>query len=93
MIDCPRAEHVPERGKTRLSRHGASAGRVRAYAAAKGREPPLAHGLAAARQAGIAFLQAGGDGVVSIGIARRMKRFEMDPAALQARVAELTGMP
>jgi hypothetical protein len=89
----PRAEHVPERGKARLSRHGASAGRVRAYAPQKGREPPRAHRLTAARQAGIAFLQAGGDGVVSIGTARRIKRLEMDHAALQARVAELTGMP
>jgi hypothetical protein len=35
-------------------------------------------------------VQAGGDSVVSIGMAWRIKRLETDRAALQARVAELT---
>jgi hypothetical protein len=43
-------------------------------------------------EAGIAFLQPGSGGVVSIGMARRIKRLETDRAALQARVAELTEM-
>ena len=44
-------------------------------------------------EAGVAFLQsAGGEGVVPIGIARRIKKLEADRAALTARVAELTGM-
>ena len=41
-------------------------------------------------EAGVTFLQAGGESVVSIVRARRIKRLETDRAALQARVAELT---
>jgi len=41
-------------------------------------------------EAGVTFLQAGGESVVSIEMARRIKRLETDRAALQARVAELT---
>lgn len=44
-------------------------------------------------EAGIAFLQPDAEGVVSIGMARRIRRLEADRAALQARVAELTGSP
>jgi PilZ domain len=44
-------------------------------------------------EAGIVFLQPDADGVVSIGMARRIRRLEADRAALQARVAELTGTP
>jgi hypothetical protein len=43
-------------------------------------------------EAGIAFLQPGGESVVSIGMARRIKRLEADRAALAARVVELTEM-
>jgi hypothetical protein len=43
-------------------------------------------------EAGIAFLQPGGESVVSIGMARRIKRLEADRAALAARVAELAEM-
>jgi hypothetical protein len=44
-------------------------------------------------EAGVTFLQAGGgQGVVSIETARRIKRLERDRAALAARVAELTEM-
>jgi hypothetical protein len=43
-------------------------------------------------EAGITFLQPGGEGVVPIGMARRIKRLEADRTALKARVAELTGM-
>jgi hypothetical protein len=43
-------------------------------------------------EAGIAFLQPGGEGVVPIGMARRIRRLEADRAALQTRVAELTGL-
>ena len=43
-------------------------------------------------EAGITFLQPGGEGVVPIGMARRIRRLEADRAALQTRVAELTGM-
>lgn len=41
-------------------------------------------------QVGINFLHSGGEAVVPIAMARRMKRLERDRAALQARVAELT---
>jgi hypothetical protein len=41
-------------------------------------------------EAGVTFLQAGGPGVVSIEMARRVKRLEADRAALTARVAALT---
>src|SRR5438309_8605240 len=44
-------------------------------------------------EAGVTFPQsAGGEGVVPIGMARRIRRLETDRAALEARVAELTGM-
>jgi hypothetical protein len=44
-------------------------------------------------EAGVTFLQPAGEGgVVSIGTARRIKRLEVDRAALQTRVAELTEM-
>jgi hypothetical protein len=43
-------------------------------------------------EAGIAFLQPGDEGVVPIGMARRIRRLEADRAALQTRVAELTEM-
>jgi hypothetical protein len=44
-------------------------------------------------EAGVRFLQpAGGEGVVSIGMARRIKKLEAERAALEARVAELTEM-
>jgi hypothetical protein len=44
-------------------------------------------------EAGITFLQAEcGESVVPLGMARRIRRLEADRAALQARVAELTGM-
>jgi hypothetical protein len=44
-------------------------------------------------EAGITFLQSsGGQDVVPIGMARRIKKLETDRAALTARVAELTGM-
>ena len=44
-------------------------------------------------EAGITFLQAGGgESVVPLGMARRIRRLETDRAVLQARVAELTGM-
>jgi hypothetical protein len=42
-------------------------------------------------EAGIAFLQPDAEGVVSIETARRIQRLETDRAALQARIAELTG--
>lgn len=41
-------------------------------------------------EAGIAFLQASGEGVVPLAMARRIKQLEADRSALQARVAELT---
>jgi hypothetical protein len=41
-------------------------------------------------EAGVTFLQPGGEGVVPIAMARRVKRLEAQRAALQARVAELT---
>jgi hypothetical protein len=43
-------------------------------------------------EAGITFLQPAGQGVVSIEMARRVKKLEADRAALAARVAELTEM-
>jgi PilZ domain len=43
-------------------------------------------------EAGISFLQAGGESIVSMAMARRIKRLEADRAALSARVAELTEM-
>ena len=43
-------------------------------------------------EAGVSFVQPGADGIVSIEMARRIRRLETDRAALQARVAELTGM-
>jgi hypothetical protein len=46
-----------------------------------------------ARSAGITLLQANGEGAVPLGMARRIRRLEADRAALQARVAELIGMP
>ena len=42
-------------------------------------------------EAGIVFFQPEAQGVVSIEMARRIKRLETDRAALRARVAELTG--
>lgn len=41
-------------------------------------------------EAGVTFLQAGGESVVSIEMARLIKRLETDRVALRARVAELT---
>ena len=41
-------------------------------------------------EAGVTFLPPGGEGVVSIGMARRIRKLEADRTALQARVAELT---
>jgi hypothetical protein len=43
-------------------------------------------------EAGITFLKAGGEGVVSIEMARRIKKLEAERAALEKRVAELTEM-
>ena len=44
-------------------------------------------------QAGITFLHPrDGPGVVPLGIARRIRKLEADRTALEARVAELTGM-
>jgi hypothetical protein len=43
-------------------------------------------------EAGVTFLQPAGQGVVSIQMARRVKKLEADRAALAARVAELTEM-
>ena len=43
-------------------------------------------------EAGISFLQPAVEGVVPLGMARRIRRLETDRAALEARVAELTGM-
>jgi PilZ domain len=44
-------------------------------------------------EAGITFLHSGGQDVVPIGMARRIRKLEADRAALTARIAELTGMP
>jgi hypothetical protein len=44
-------------------------------------------------EAGVTFLQSGGgQDVVPIGMARRIRKLEADRAALTARVAELNGM-
>ena len=43
-------------------------------------------------EAGVTFLQAGGQSVVSIESMRRIRKLEADRAALQTRVAELTQM-
>jgi hypothetical protein len=44
-------------------------------------------------ETGVSFLQAGGEEVIPLGIARRIRRLEADRTALQARLAELTGTP
>jgi hypothetical protein len=43
-------------------------------------------------EAGISFLQPAGEGVVPLGMARRIKKLEAERAALETRVAELTEM-
>ncbi|MEA2860800.1 MAG: hypothetical protein QOC72_2839 [Methylobacteriaceae bacterium] len=44
-------------------------------------------------EAGVTFLEAGGgEGVIPLGMARRIKKLEAERAALETRVAELTEM-
>ncbi len=43
-------------------------------------------------EAGVTFVAAGGEAVVSIELARRIKKLEAERAALQARVAQLSEM-